>query len=290
MNIYFVDKMSEGDVDNQLYAMRDAGFKFTTLAEADFIYVAAISQMKKAIHTRNTSGKPMIVYCWDYYLWSHGKINMSGDWNVYADGLRMAEIIFVPSKGQQLRLKELLGLRSYVVRTGIPVREIDKPIYTGEISDGGFILDPLRHYPEENETWAEDAAKELGIPLIHTEHGHSPEEFHKLVETCRFTVCAVREASTGTLTVAEALYLGKPALLSNSPYQGGWDYVGKYARPFQYDDFEDLKRVMKEMWENTPKVDLLKARAYLDRRCSYKQMAEGMIKIMRKHLGGMEGK
>lgn len=272
MNVYFVEKFSEGQADEQLNAMRAAGFHFTSLQEADLIYCASIVMMERAMSAARTRPLPLAVYCWDYYAWSHGQKNTSGDWVRYAEFLRMADIIFVPSAGQQRRLKELLDLDSHVVLSGIRT-------YDYTTVDGGYVLDPLRHYPEANKTWAEDAASELGIKLIHTEHQYSEADFRTLVAGCRFLVCAVREASTGGLTLAEGLWLGKPSLISNSPYMGGADYVGEFARTFQYDDFEDLKRVMREMWEHPHSIDKAAAREFMQSNLTFEVMAKKLYNL-----------
>lgn len=243
LKLHFIENFSEGDTDKQLLAMKKV-FDFTGPEEADLFYLASIFKMGEALNLMAQYPKPLVVYCWDYYLWNHG----TSIWPVYAAFLKRASIILVPSKAQQLRLKELLGLDSLVVETGIPV-------YEAEVTDEGFILDPVRYYPEENQFWAEEIANKLGIPIIHSEHQYSDSEFKALTASCTFLTCAYREASTGGLSLMEGLYLGKPALVSNSPYMGAVDYLGDKGYYFQYDDKDDLERQMKFLWEKRPKVD-----------------------------------
>jgi len=264
VNLYFVEKFSEGDTDRQLVAMRKL-FTLTDLENCEAIYCASIVKMNNAMAAKLESGKPLVVYCWDYYSWAHNGKHPGYDWLQYAQFLKQADLVLVPSSSQQLRLKELLGIDSTVVHTGIPT-------YDMPISDERFILDPVRYYPEENRTWAEEAAHELGIPVIHSEHQYSEPEFQKLVASCSFLTCAYREASTGGLSLMEGLYLGKASLVSNSPYMGARDYLGAYGTYFQHDDFDDLKRKMKELWDDTPKFDVDLARTYLEF-FSYDEMA-----------------
>jgi hypothetical protein len=266
MKTYFVQKTSEGDTEAQVKAMRQAGFEFVELKEADVIYCASISVMNNALEAKKLTGKPLVVYCWDYYLWAHEKCTMSGDWRRYADLLKMADLIFVPSRAQQKRLKELLDLDSVVVLSGVTTYD-KKPI------DDGYILDPLREYPEENYGWAQRAASELNIPIITPNHQCTLTAYRHIVSRCRFIVSVYREASTGGLTLVEGLWLGKPCLISNSPYQGAKDYVGKFARTFQYDDYEDFKRVVKEMWNGPRLPDMLKARNFISKKLTYAHMA-----------------
>lgn len=265
IKLYFVEKFSEGNKDRQLEAMRNY-FTFTTLDEAEVIFCASVVTMEKALFAHQETRKPFAIYCWDYYLFAHDGRHKGWDWKRYAQLMAQANIIFVPSSAQQLRLKELLGLESVVVKTGILT-------YDHEVTDAGFILDPLRYYPVEQAKWAEKAAGELGIPIIHSEHQFSEEEFRKLVASCTFMTCSVPEASTGGLTLSEGLWLGKPSLVSNSPYQGASDYLAEYAFYFQWDNYESLKREMKHLWENRIKIH---AREYMTKELNFDKMAKGL--------------
>jgi glycosyltransferase involved in cell wall biosynthesis len=245
-------------------------FTFSQPEDADVIFCASIVKMNEALSIKSATNKPLVVYCWDYYKWAHeGADNYN--WKRYADLMKRASLVIVPSSGQKRRLKELLDLDSEVVLTGAPT-------YEAEATDGGFILDPVRYYPEENRNWAETAAQKLGIPIVHSEHQFTAEEFKKLVASCTFMTSCYREASTGGLTLIEGLYLGKPSLISNSPYQGANDYLGKYAYKFQYDDFDDLVRVMEKMWKERPKFDVKETRAFIET-MSYDKMAQGIYHL-----------
>lgn len=271
MNLFFVEKFSEGDTDRQLEAMRKY-FAFTKLEDAAAIYCASIVMMGQAKNAKLSSGKPLIVYCWDYYLWAHEGKHHNHNWKEYADFLKMADLVIVPSAAQQLRLKELLNIESSIVKTGILT-------YTHEVSDSGFILDPLRYYPVEEATWAEKAAKELNIPIIHSEHQYSQEEFRKLVASCTFMTCAIPEASTGGLTLSEGLWLGKVSLISDSSYQGAHDYVGPYAYGFKANDYEDFKRMMYILWKERPTID---ARKYILKELNFNNMAKELYEAIQK--------
>lgn len=276
MKVYFVEKFSEGDRDQQLEAMRQY-MEFVPLAEADVIYCASIVMMSQARAAARQVDKPLVVYCWDYYLWAHkGRHYDGSDWAEYARFLQDADLVIVPSAGQQLRLKELLGIDSVVVCSGILT-------YEHEVTDGGFILDPVRYYPEENRDWAVEAAKQLGIPLIHSEHQYSQEEFRKLVASCSFMTCAYREASTGGLTLMEGLALGKVSLVSNSPYMGARSYLGDLGRYFQYDDFEDLKAKMLELWRERPTIAKVDVDAHMQA-YTFDAMARGLKEAICAHV------
>lgn len=273
IKIFYVEKMSEGDKEAQLEALRNHS-QLTSLEEADVIYCASIGAMNQARLAKDISRKPLAVYCWDYYLWAHeGKhYNLAWNWGAYADMLRSASVIFVPSKAQQLRLKELLGLDSIVVKSGFPT-------YDMSVTDEGFILDPVRYYENDpNVRWAEKAANELGIKIIHSEHQYSLQEFRKLVASCTFMTSCYVEASTGGLTIMEGLWLGKQTLYSNSVYNGASDYLGSYGFDFKFYDYEDLKRVMKNLWDMReqgmfPTASRSYTQEYINRNFGYDKMA-----------------
>lgn len=265
IKLYFVEKFSEGDKDQQIEAMREY-FTFTELGDAEAIFCASVITMEKAILAHNETKKPLAIYCWDYYLFAHDGRHTGWDWKRYAQLMAQADIIFVPSSAQQLRLKELLNLESLIVKTGILT-------YEHEVTDAGFILDPLRYYPYEQAKWPEQAAKELGIPIIHSEHQYTDLEFKKLVASCTFMTCAVPEASTGGLTLTEGLWLGKPSLISNSQYQGAKDYLADWGIYFQWDDYEDFKMRMNSLWRDRIKFKS-KQRDYIAKELSFNNMAK----------------
>lgn len=276
MRIHFVDKFSEGDAPRQVEAMRNAGFEYVSVAEAEIIYCASIFVMKRAMEAKQIKNVPLVVYCWDYYKWSHGTQNTSGDWVAYADFLRSASLILVPSRAQQKRLKELLNLDSHVVLSGVTTFDYPK-------ADGRYVLEALRTYPEEQASWTKKACDELGISMIHTEHQLPPEEFKRAVANCSFMVCPVNEASTGGLTLAEGLWLGKPSLISDSPYQGGKEYVGKFASTFRAGDYEDFKAQLWSMWNFPTFVDLDKARQHISENLTYEKMAQQIFNLCQKY-------
>lgn len=275
IKLYFINQFSEGDREEQAEAMGKY-FQLTLLDEADVIFCGSIMTMDTARKAKTETSKPLAVYCWDYYTWAHeGKHHLN--WPAYADLLRMADIIFVPSNAQKLLLKKLLNLESVVVRSGIKT-------YEHKITDAGFILDPLRYYPFEQAQWPERAAKELGIPFIHSEHQYSETEFKKLVASCTFMTCAVPEASTGGLTLSEGLWLGKQSLVSDSPFQGASDYLKNYGTYFDSSYYENFKNQMELMWKNREYLGFPKEmKEYMTKELSFDRMArelyEGIQKI-----------
>jgi len=242
----------------------------------DIIFNMSVFSFKDAedLHKKYPHIK-LVNYVWDYYKFAHeGKHWFN--WKDYAKFLKTSDLVIVPSSAQQLRLKELLGIDSIVVKSGHEMFTVK------DIKDELFVLDHMRWYPEENEKWIVTACNVLGIPVIHPEHQLSREEFKRAVGSCTFLACGYIEASTGGLTLLEGLWNGKPALLSNSPYQGGKDYLGDWATYFQYDDFNDCKKKVKEMFENPPIIDVEKAREYILNNFTYEVMANNLEREFKK--------
>lgn len=258
IKLHFIENFSEGDRDGQLEAMGKA-FDLVSPEECDVLYCASVAKVRSALSLkRSFPDKLLVTYCWDYYKWVHDGQNDQFAWREYREFLKMCDLVLVPSDGQKLRLKELLGIDSVVCECSVN-------FYEHDTKDGNYVLDPVRDYPEENLGWVEKACSELNIPYIHTEHGYTEEEFRKLVSECTFMTCAYREASTGGLTLMEGLYNGKMSLVSNSPYMGASNYIGDLGYYFQYDDFQDLKRKIWFLWENRKTVPRDIARKH----CSY---------------------
>lgn len=275
MKICFIENFSETNPEGFIKSLVSKGHKVTKDCDEtyDIIFCASIAKLQEALSMKARFPRvKLVTYCWDYYKWAHDGKHKGFDWKRYVSFMQRCNAIIVPSHAQQLRLKELLNLDSYVVETGIEV-------YDYPATDERFVLDPVRYYPEENEKWVEKACDELGIKCIHSEHQYSKEDFKKLIHTCTFMTCAYREASTGGLTLIEGLWNGKPSLVSNSPYMGAKDYIGEFGTYFQYDDFQDLKSKIKEMFFNTPKIDVVKARKYISSKLTDEVMASKIEKI-----------
>lgn len=273
IKLHFVENFSEGDTDGQLQAMSEV-FEFTTAQECDVLFCASVAKVNEAMALKSQTGKPLVTYCWDYYKWVHDRNLHNYNWSKYRECLAISDLVLVPSNGQKKRLKELLNIDSVVCECSIG-------FYDSKTKDGNYVLDPVRDYPEENLGWVEKACKELDIPYLHTEHGYTQDEFRSLVSNCTFMTCAYREASTGGLSLMEGLYNGKVSLVSDSPYMGASNYIGELGYYFKYDDFEDLKRQIKYLWELRPKVTIDKARKHCDN-FTHKAFADRLLRDIKK--------
>ena len=243
--------------------------------DTDIIFNASVAKYYEVMSQKAKAPKAKVVqYCWDYYLWAHEGKHAGYDWKGYAQMLKEADLILVPSSTQQKRLKELLDLDSVVVHTGIDV-------YDHEVRDDRFVLDPVRYYPPDpNCYWVRDACEELGIRFLHSEHQFSQEQFRELISNCTLMTCGYTEASTGGLSLMEGLWNGKPSLVSDSPYMGATDYLGKFGNYFKYDSYEDLKEKLEQLFNNPPKIDVTEAREYMTQGFSFESMAKGVDKAI----------
>ena len=150
------------------------------------------------------------------------------------------------------------------------------------IIDKKYILQPMRYYKwDKNFQWLKKACYELKIPLAEPQHRFSEDQFQKVIAECSFIVCEYHEASTGGLTLLEGHRLGKPVVISDSKYMGAKDYLGDRAIYFNDDSYDDFKRVIKETWENTPKLDVEDCRKYVDSLPSKEDMVDNMINRFR---------
>tara|TARA_R110000744_G_scaffold30145_1_gene71502 strand:- start:5944 stop:6807 length:864 start_codon:yes stop_codon:yes gene_type:complete len=176
-----------------------------------------------------------------------------------------------------------------MVEYGVPVDRLKTLLiwarffdYPAEkIKDGRYILNPVRPYPnDKNHGWLKKACYELKIPLAETSHKYSEEVFQKIIAECSFTCCEVHEMSTGGLTLLEGLKHGKPAVASNSEYEGAIDYLGHLGIYFNDGSYEDFKQTIKETWENTPKLDIEECRNYCKSHVSKEEYVDNMISRM----------
>ena len=84
----------------------------------------------------------------------------------------------------------------------------------------------------------------------------SEEEYRPILAHAGFLVSAIYEMSTGGQFLTEGAYLEKPILASNSPYVGAVDYFGDTIAYYQWDDFGDLVRKIKQMASGELKTDV----------------------------------
>jgi hypothetical protein len=218
---------------------------------------------------------PLINLTLDFYKTVWTSANPHGyKWGLYRDMLRKCDELWCLSNEVVLRMGEegVDTKRCHLMK--IWARFFD---YEGEIKDGRYVLGAMRPYVDDkNYGWLKRACQELGIPLVQPNHGLSELEFQKIIAECSFLCTEYHETSTGGLTLLEGYKNGKVSVISNSPYNGAVDYLGDRAVYFD-DTYEDLKRVLKDTWENTPQLDLEDCRNFCNAHPSKEDMVDSMI-------------
>lgn len=192
----------------------------------------------------------LVNYNWDVYGWVWERPR-KGEYNykLYGALLKNSDEVWCPSQCTVERMKQWFGKDGLVIKTFIP-------LYEHETKDENYALCSLREIPDQNLGWFEKACEELKIPYVsNRHHTYTWEEWKRIVANCSFIVAPYYELSTGGLDIIQGYYLGKPGLLSDSSWNGGWDYLGHRAFSFKHDSYEDFKVQLKKLWETRPKVE-----------------------------------
>lgn len=253
--------------------------------DADFAFIgstweseAALKQLEPYPHIK------VIQYVWDLYPfqledWPDGVRAAPDLWAPYLAALPNAYDIWVPSDCTRSRVTEFVGRDSFVIKSSV------RP-FEAEITDGDYVLDCMRKYPDPNRYATSRACAVNGIKLITTLNDTPWEEYKRLVAGCRFIVSAQWEASTGGLSALEAHWFGKPVLLSDSPRHGGVDYFGDRATYFNWDSYQSLERTIKKMWNASARYhNVAECRDWITENYSEAAMAKRMADRFRFLLG-----
>lgn len=249
-------------------------------SECDFIVCATNSQLSRLKHFhKHYPNIKIICYAWDLYewIWTHPR---GYDWKGFGDFLKKSVEIWVPSEEVALRAEEYFGVGDKCQTIHTFARFFE---YQGEIKDKRYVYQAMRNYEaDRNYGWLRKACSELSIPLYESHHKLSERQFQKTIAECSFLVTEYHEASTGGLTLLEAYRLGKPVLISDSKYMGARDYFGDKAFYFEDGNYENFKSKLKDLWDNTPSLDIEKCREYTDT-FSIEAMVSKMIERLRKN-------
>lgn len=190
---------------------------------------------------------PVGVYNWDTYHWQHDTPREGEyDWKRFGDLLRKAKVVWCPSACTIQAMKEIYGVDGKVLKTYVPLHHLEDL----SVGDSGYVFHAMRDYPDLHINDLKEVCEELNIPLIRSNQVMSLQEYRQAIAHCSFIVSHYKEASTGGLSLVEAAMLGKPCLVSDSPYHGGREYVGEWAQSFHYGDKQDLKEKVWALWQD----------------------------------------
>lgn len=238
--------------------------------DCDFILGMSISQIENIEKAHKLFPNiPIVNYNWDLYEW-HLKNPRPGeyDWMRYKEVLSWGKI-WVPSEVTKRRTKELFGLESEVIKTFAT-------LYDYPVKDGNYVLLPWREMPDECYGWAKQACEELRIPYKEPNKKLGWEDWKKTVAECTFIVSDHKEASTGSLSIVEAKYLGKPTLCNGSEYSAAKEYLWHNGEYFK--TYDELKEKIQWMWENRKVIETKSVRKFLEREYSPETMAQRIHK------------
>ena len=253
--------------------------------DCDFIVCASISQVRRLEHFHI----PMINYNWDFYQWVFRK-SCGFEWELYGEYLKKSLEVWVPSDAVSKRTNEFYpGIKDKCVT----IKTYGLFFDTEDIKNDGYIYNPIRdaYQLDPNYGMIDKVCSELDIPLFDRKSygaygsGLPLDEYRKKIAHCSFIVCELNEMSTGGLSLLEAYRLGKPILISDSSYEGAYDYFGDRAYYFRDGDYEDFKRKVNDLWKNTPELDKEECKKYVDGNFSVDVMMDYMSSRL-EHLRG----
>lgn len=223
----------------------------------NYIIGMSISQIDIIRHIHYAYPKiPMINYNWDMYGWIFD-YPRGYDWDGYGQLLSESIEVWAPSHCTNVRMKEFFNLNH-----GVVIKTFTIFFEPRKIEDKRFVFNPLMPIPDKNAGWFAKACIELGIRFLDRQTTFPREQYENAVAYCSFLVCPWYEASTGGLSLLEGYNLGKPVLISDSPYMGAKDYFGDRAIYFKCNDYNDFKLQIKNLWENTPKLDIQECKEF----------------------------
>ena len=241
----------------------------------DAIIVGSVSQLPRALEAMKAMPDvPMYAYNWDLYEWQ--KRAPGYDWAAWGRLLRHCREVWHPGPATLKRCKEWYGIGGRVIETFVPLDHLrDAPKM---VHDGGYALMALRESPDPGRRWFAQACE---IPWRTTDLALEPGEFAEVLAGATLLVNPLREASTGGLFLLEGLSLGKPALVSASPWNDGAFYLGPFARRPKIDSYEAFRAELGRMWEERKVFDFIGANTYVHQRFSVEAMAAVVAKRLK---------
>ena len=272
------------NVEPYINVFRSKGIKIdhnSIHPKADFIMMTTQAWIEIVDNFHTTFPDiPLVGLTLDFYKTVWTAPNPHGyKWDLYKKYLNKAEELWCISNEVIKRMEEEGISKEKCHLMKIWARFFE---YDGEIKDNRYVLKTTRPYPsDKNYGWIEKACSELNIPLRKPNHGASEEEYRKLLAECSFMCADYHETSTGGLGLLEGYKLGKVSVVSDSPYHGARDYLGDRAIYFDDNDYEDFKRVIKETWKNTPKLDLENCKEFCASHPTIEDNVDFMIERMR---------
>jgi len=233
-----VVELAKQGVDCTLDPAGNAGKSCDFFLSMDLVQARAVRAARVAFPK-----VPWVCYSWDVYPWAaegrSGNPDTDDRWRGFIADLKDAREVWVPSSPQidrHVQYARLNPTAVRVVKCGVAAKCDVVPW------NGGYVLDPLRDYQDPGNGMAGAACARLGVEYRHTAHGLSWEDFKRELAGAAVVVTTKYEASTGGLSLLEAYAIGKPVVVSDSPWNGARDYFGSRATYFKHDSVDDLAK------------------------------------------------
>ncbi len=223
---------------------------------------------------------PVVHYVWDLYPFQIEGIEAENEirkewWKDYTISIKSAREVWIPSGSVLPRIKQFACNED--------VHVIKSTVYTWHepVWDGGYVLDPLRKYPDRNRDAVKTACDRLGIKCVESRNNLPFTDFKKMVAGARLIVSAPYEASTGGLSLLEGHALGKQVLISNSDRNGAHEYFGWRAEYFAFNDLNHLTELIDNMYHHPKVLDPVECRQWVESNFNDDVMAEKMARRLR---------
>jgi glycosyltransferase involved in cell wall biosynthesis len=187
----------------------------------------------------------------------------------YGELIKNSVEVWVPSECTKAKLSKWWDIhpdKVKVILSAVPYWNYP------DVQDKGYVMCALREIPDHWWGKFEQACEELNIPYLATKHLYTYADYQEAVAHCKFLVSPLYELSTGGLTLVEGYYLGKPCLLSDSPWHGGIDYMHDKATYFDHANFSDFKSKLQEMYTETPQLDIKECKEWVKYNFSSRKM------------------
>jgi hypothetical protein len=226
-----------------------------------------------------TPNVPLILYNWDWYDFVDKK---QGVWVEFTRMMGECKEVWSASKitAEKCQKDTLIKSPFWNYAYILPNE------WKGETKDDNFILQASRNDESKRFDWFERAGKENNIP---TKSYHPPEnsrpDYIKAIQECSILCCCSKDESLGTLSVAEAVYNKKPVLIAD--FEGAKEVWGDRVWYFEKDNYEDLVKTLKWLYENRESKEVKEKVQFAYERCLdvfmpdkfAERMSERLLKI-----------
>lgn len=194
-----------------------------------FTFVGSMTQLHRL---QNPDWSKIILYNWDHYA----HINYSRpDWVAFHEACKKACEVWMPTQAHADYYEAFSGIKSHVLNIAFVIPSE----FEGENTAGDYAMMSSRDDGYKRFPLFSEACRRAGIPCVKTHPATTPRaDYIKLLKGCRVYVQASLDESLGGLSLMEAVWCGKPVIMSET-IKGGKEIYGDTIVYFS--DEDDLK-------------------------------------------------